>query len=374
MRFESTTSPATSGGGSGAVSGAVAGGVTAFLGCYAWYHFSGAKSVAQSVKQTQNYVNQFKQTLAEKTPEPDEAFTWLRDTAKSYAAFVPGAKGYVDTVFDDLEKVRGKHAEEFDKIVRNAYNELKDVSTKGGANVDTAFKAWEVLQKYFNQLFELSGDAAEDILNNHPQLKEKVGGSFDQLKQMGDAYGPQAKEEVNKTWQQISDIVKGGLSAGSADKVRQLIQDKREKLQKFGDEAWSKGMEHAKPYLEKNPKVKELVESNADQLKKGNFMQLWSMVKESASSGNTEQLEKYVKDKVNQSKSMDFGNMDKWLGAVPGGASILPYLQSLQTVAEKKGPEAQKILQETMNDIKEVLSKRKDQAQKLADEVQQESK
>lgn len=80
-----------------------------------------------------------------------------------------------------------------------------------------------VLQTHASQLFDLAGDAAENVLSNHPQLKEKVGGSYDQLKQMGDRYGPMAKEEVDKTWQQISSIIKGGISVQSADEIRNLI-------------------------------------------------------------------------------------------------------------------------------------------------------
>lgn len=37
-------------------------------------------------------------------------------------------------------------------------------------------------------------DAAEDVLENHPQLKEKLGGSADQLKQLGEQIGPKAKK------------------------------------------------------------------------------------------------------------------------------------------------------------------------------------
>ena len=374
VRLQSTSpGPATSGGGSGALTGAAGGSIAALLVCYGWYHFSGAKTVVQSAKKTQDYFNQAKQKLSENAPEPNAAFDWLRDTAKSYAAFIPGAKGYVDTMFDDLEKIRSKHGEEFDKTVRDAYSELKDVSKKGDLTANTALKAWDILQKYLNRLMELAGDAADDILSNHPQVKEKVGGSYDQLKQMGDAYGPQAKEEVRKTWQQISDVIKGGVSADSINKIQKLIQEKREKLQQFGDEAWKKGMEEAKPYLDKSPKVKEMVESNADALKKGNFMQLWSQVKESVSAGNTDELEKFIKEKVTEAKDSGF-NLDKYVNQIPGGSSILPYFQQLQSLAENKGPEAQKILQDTMSEIQAVLSKRKEQVQKLADEVKQESK
>ncbi|KAJ5151230.1 uncharacterized protein N7482_010482 [Penicillium canariense] len=372
-RFQSTASNSTSSASNPAIVGGVAGGAVAFAAGYTWYYFSGAKTLVDSNKQVKEYVQQARKKLSEKAPEPNEAYSWLKSTVNRYAVFIPGGRGYVDTAFNDLEKIRDNHAEEFDKIVKDAYNELNDVSRKGGFDTDTAFEAFHILQKHLNRLLELSGDAAEDILNNHPQLKEKVGGSFDQLKQMGDSFGPQAKEEVNKTWQQISDIVKRGASVESAEEIKKLIDDKKAKLQKLGDEAWQKGIEESKQFLDKNPKAKSLVEDNADALKKGNFQELWGLVKESASSGKTEKLEKFVKDKVGQSKGGGFGDLDDWLKMIPGGSNIIPQLQSLQKIADKKGSEAEGVVKETFEDIQDVLKKRKEQLEKIAEEGKKES-
>ncbi|KAL5044370.1 hypothetical protein BDW71DRAFT_101283 [Aspergillus fruticulosus] len=380
VRFQSTSSESSaSSGTSPALIGGVAGGAVAFGAGYAWYHFSGAKTAVRTVKETQDYANSVKQGLVKNAPEPDKVLQWLRETTTSYAAWIPGARGYIDTLFDDLETIKGKHGSEFDSIVKDAYAEMKDLSKKGGANADTAFQAMGILQKHLNRLLDLSGDAVEDILNNHPQLKEKVGGSLDQLKEMGDAYGPQAKEEVNKTWEQISGIVKKGASLDAASEIRKLVQEKREKLQRLGDEAWSKGMEESKQYLDKNPKVKELVENNADALKKGNFTELWGLVKDSTSSGKTEDIEKYVKDKVGQAKdtaqSSGFNiDLDKWSSLIPGGSGVLSQLKDLQTVGEKKGKDAESVLKDTANELQEVLKKRKEQLEKLADEAKEESK
>ncbi|KAL4925253.1 uncharacterized protein BDV17DRAFT_187966 [Aspergillus undulatus] len=376
-RFQSTSSEQQSSGSSSALVGGIAGGAVAFGAGYAWYHFSGAKTAVRTVKETQNYANSLKQGIVKNAPEPDQALQWFRDTAKSYAAFIPGARGHIDTLFDDLELIKKNHSGEFDSIIRDAYSDMKDLSKKGGANVDTAFQALSILQKHLNRLLDLSGDAAEDILNNHPKLKEKVGGSWDQLKEMGDAYGPQAKEEVNKTWEQVTGIVKSGASSESVEKIRKLLQEKREKLQKLGDEAWQKGLEESKQYLDKNPKVKELVENNADVLKKGNFSELWGLVKESASSGKTENVEKYVKEKVGQAKdkAQDSGfDLDKWSSVIPDGSNILSQLQSLQTVGEKKGKDAESVLKETVGELQDILKKRKDQLEKIGQEAKEESK
>ncbi|KAJ5808437.1 hypothetical protein N7474_009706 [Penicillium riverlandense] len=372
-RFQSTASHAASTGSNPALVGGVAGGVVAFLTGYTWYHFSGAKTLVDTNKQMQAYLENAKQTIAQKTPEPNEAFHWLRDTVKSYAVFVPGARGYVDTAFDDLEKIRNDHEEEFDQVVTDTYNELKDLSKKEGFSTASASKSLQVLQKCFKRLFDLAGDAAENVLDNHPQLKEKVGGSFDQLKQMGDTYGPQAKEEVNKTWEQISKILQRGATVDSAKEIKDLIQDKKNKLQTLGDQAWQKGQEESREYLDKNPKLKQLIEENADTLKKGNFMELWGLVKDSASSGKTENVEKYVKEKVEEAKTSDLSNLDKWLNMVPGGSTMIPQLQSLQTIVQEKGSEAENVLKETLEEIQGVLEKRKTQVERIAEEGKKES-
>jgi hypothetical protein len=373
-RFQSTASTAASNGSNPALIGGVAGGAVAFVMGYTWYHFSGAKTLVNTSKQTQAYLDQAKQTISQKAPEPNEAFRWLRDTSKSYAVFIPGARGYVDTVFDDLEKIRNDHGKEFDEVVRNAYTELSDLSKKEGAlTMASASQALSVLQKHAKQLFDLAGDAADNVLNNHPQLKEKVGGSFDQLKEMGDAYGPQAKEEVNKTWQQISGIIQRGASVDSAEDIKKLIQEKKTKLEKLGDEAWQKGFEESRQYLDKSPKLKQMVEDNADTLKKGNLQDLWGLVKESASSGKTEDVEKYIKDKVGQAKESSLGDLD-WQKMIPGGSSVIPQLQSLQAIAQKRGSEAEEVLKQTVEEIQDVLKKRKEQVEKIAEEGKEDSK
>lgn len=155
------------------------------------------------------------------------------------------------TTFDDLEKIRNNHKEDFGRILKDAYGEASAIIKKDRCSASAASKAVPVLQKHASQLFDLADDATENVLSNRPQLKEKVGGIYDQLKQMGDRYGPMAKEEVDKTWKQIFSIIKGGISVQSADEIRNLIQEKKEKLQKLGDESWQKGLSESQEYLEK---------------------------------------------------------------------------------------------------------------------------
>ncbi|KAL8987363.1 MAG: hypothetical protein Q9169_008709, partial [Polycauliona sp. 2 TL-2023] len=235
IRCESTNaapSQSSGAGSSGALVGGLAGGAIALGGGYAWYHFSvtpGAKTIVNTAHETKNTLTRYTQQFKESKPEPAEAIKWLRSTARSYAAFIPGARGYVDTFFDDLDAIHRKHGKEVDSIVTEAYNELKENVSSEGMSISAAQKAWDILQKYMKRIGDLAGDASEDILNNHPALKDKVGGNIDQLKQMGENYGPEAKKQIEETWNQVGDIIKGGIGVGTIPQIQSLIQDKTQK-------------------------------------------------------------------------------------------------------------------------------------------------
>jgi uncharacterized protein Yka (UPF0111/DUF47 family) len=376
-RFQSTASEAASGNsgaGSHAAIGAVSGAAAAVTVGYIFYRQSGARDVVLASKKTKEYVNSATQKIKEQTPEPNEALEWLRNAAQSYAAFIPGAKGYVDSAFNDLDAVRAKHGDEVDKIVREAYGELRDVLGNGDISVFTAQKAWSVLVKHLGRISDLSGDVAEQIMDNHPKLKEKVGGNMDILKQMGDQYGPEAKKEVERTWQQISDIVKTGVSPANIEKIKSVVQEKVDKLKQLGDKAWDKGMEQAKPYLDKNPQVKKLVEENADTLKSGNVQELYEKVKTAVEKGDMGDLESYVKSAADKAKQSGFGGLDQYFDKIPGGDQIMPKLNQLQDAASKHGDEAQKIFKDAMSEVTEVLKKHGDRAQNLASKAKEDSK
>jgi hypothetical protein len=378
-RFETTVSSGTatsgnSGAGSHAAIGAVSGAAAAVAVGYIFYRTSGARDVVMATKTTKSYVNSAAQKIKETTPEPNEALAWLRNAAQSYAAFIPGAKGYVDSAFDDLDAVREKHGDEVDSIVREAYEEMRGVLSNGDVSLVTAHKTWEVLSKHMSRIAELAGDASQQIMDNHPQLKEKVGGNWDKLKEYGDKYGPEAKKEVDRTWKQVGDVVKTGVSPANIDKIKSIVQEKVEKLKKLGDEAWDKGMEQAKPYLDKNPKVKELIEQNADALKGGDVQQLYNRVKKAVENGDTGDLEGYIKSATDKAKDSGFGGLDQYLNKIPGGDQIIPKLGQLQEVAQKHGDEAQKIMKDAIGEIGEILKKRGDEAAELAKKAKEDSK
>jgi len=354
---------------SGAISGGIAGAATAALLGYAWYHFSGTKTLVGTAKQGQAYIQEaqakFKEQVQDKAPNPNEALRWLRQVTTYYAGFLPGASGIVNSTFDDLDKIREKHGDEVDKIVSQAYEELKGVSNKG-MSLQTAQQGWEVLQKHIQQILELASDAAEDIINNHPQLKQAVGGNIQKLKQYGEAYGPEAKKQYEETKDQIKDVMKGGISSDTVNKLRKLIEEKVQQVQKMGDDLWNKGMES----LSSNPKAKELLENSKDALKQGNVAELFEKAKNSSS----EDLQKYVDQAKEKASKASGGGVDQYMKMIPGGDQIFSRLGQLQDVAKAKGPEAQKLLESTMKELSDVLSKKSEEAKKLGGEAKKEAK
>ncbi|KAF7506337.1 hypothetical protein GJ744_011910 [Endocarpon pusillum] len=376
IRFQSTSSPNSPSKPTNtnqvAILGGAVGGSLVFLAAYTWYHFSGAKTVVQTASQTKAYFDQTLKKTKESAPAPNEAIQWLRETALSYAAIIPGGKGYVDSAFNDLETIHAKHREEVDRIVKEAYEELKELGNKPFSASSVA-NAWNIVQKHLGRIGELAKDAGGDILNNHPQLRDQFGGQFDRLKSMADNYGPEAKKQVDETWSKIQDALKGGFSFDTLNRVRGIVQETTEKVQQIGEQAWQKAMEQAKPYLDKNPQIKELIESNKTKLIQGNAMELVSKIKDAFSSGSTQDLEKYVQETVSKASSSSSsgmgGTLEKYFQMIPSGGSIWSSLSQLQEGAQKHGKEAEKLLKEATDEVQQVLSRKAEEAKKLAEKA-----
>lgn len=388
VRFQSTTSSTTGAGASNSSSLAagVAGGIAGTVLCYGLYTFTPTGRTVSAVNKTVKEAEQKYQAAAKKlqeaTPSPDEAASHIKQFVYSYVAWIPGGRAYVDTAFDDWEKIRKNHKEEADQIVNDAYKKFQNVA-KSGFSLEAASKAYEAIADLAKQIAELSADAASDLLDNHPQVKEKLGGNIDQLKQLGDQYGPEAKKQVDETWKQLKELAAGGFSVANIDKARKIIDEKVQQVRKLGDEAWKRGLEEAKPYLDKNPKIKELVEKNADALKQGNAKELFEQAKKAAESGDLGGLESYVGDAVDKAKSKakstadsfgGFAGLDKYIKMIPQGEEILPKIKQLSEVAEKHKDEGEKLLKETLEELKAVLEKKSEKAAEIAEKAKKEAK
>ncbi|RYP39887.1 hypothetical protein DL767_002006 [Monosporascus sp. MG133] len=377
IRYQSSSSSSTSanaGSNSHFVAG-LAGGVAAATLIYGAYYVSPSGKLIRTInkgsKEASKKYQEASQKLQSTTPDADQAINYIKEFCYSYVTWVPGGRQAVDTVFKDVDTLRKNHRDEVNQLVNDAYRQFQDLS-KSGLSMETASKAFDILADLSKKFGNLAGDALTDILDNHPQIRQRFGGSIDQLKQMGEEYGPEAKRQVDQTWQQVKEIMGSGLTAANLDKARRLVEEKVGQVQKLGDEAWKKGMEQAKPYLDKNPKVKELIEKNEGALRRGNATELFQEAKKAAESGNMGDLENYVNSAVEKAKSkgseLSSGTgLEQYFNMIPNGSEILSRVSQLREVAEKHADEGEKLLRETMDELKQVLEKKSQKAKEIVE-------
>lgn len=287
--------------------------------------------------------------------------------------------------------VQEQHGEEVQQVVERVYDELKAAAknSKKQSVMNSVQQVWEILEKGMGDIASLAGDSAEDIMKNHPALKEKLGGSIEQFQSLASGLGgDEVKKEVRDTMSQVKDIItaagSGSLGLQTVNQIKNLVQEKSEKVKKLGEQAWQKGYEQAKPYLEKQPAVKKLVEENLDTLKNGNVSEALSRISDAVYSGNVDDLKSYieqagkkVKDKSGQGSDMLSKGLQYAMSTMSAsgvGGEILPRVQKLLSVAEERGQDAEEILRGTWEDIVKVLQKRQQQVEKLAEEAKQKGK
>ncbi|KAK3681800.1 hypothetical protein B0T22DRAFT_472846 [Podospora appendiculata] len=385
-RAQSSATPSTSnaaGSGSSHIASGVAGGIAGASLLYGIYTMTPAGQTAKQVNKVAKEADKKYQALAtklkEKTPSADEAVDSIKQVCYSYVGWIPGGRQYVDTAFRDLDSVRESNKDEANALINETYKRFQDI-VKAGLSMEALSKAYDALTDLGQKLASLAGNSVDKIIDNHPELKEKLGGPIDQLKQMGDQYGPEAKKMVDETWQQVKEITSSGFSADTADKVRKLVEEKSQQLKKFGDQAWQKGLEQAQPLLDKNPKVKELIKKNEGALKQGNATELFKQVKSTIESGDSGKLEEYVKKAVDKAKSSGssmlsggsapLAALGSYFGASNG--KVQQNIQLLTEVVEKHADQGKDLLKETKDDLTKVLEEKAIKAQKIVDSARKE--
>lgn len=346
-----------------------------------------ARKINKAATEADRKYQQAAATLKDKTPSTDQAVNKLKEFCYAYVAWVPGGRQYVDAAFKDFDSVREQHGEDVDKLVAETYAKFQDIA-QSGLSLEAASKAYDALADLGQKLAKLAGSAADQILENHPQLKEKVGEPIHQLKQMGQQYGPEARKMVDETWDQVGQVMSGGVSAENIDKVRKMVEDKTNKLRQFGDQAWQKAVEQGKPYLDRNPQAKKLIMENQDMLKQGNASALFKQVKEAVESGEIGNLEEYVRKSVEKAKSSagrgmgsaspligggaGFTGVGQLLGASSGDAAnkIQHNIEVLREVMNNHSSEGKQLLEETRDELKRVLEDKAKKAQQIVDSAQ----
>ncbi|KAI5117766.1 hypothetical protein M0805_005197 [Coniferiporia weirii] len=238
LRFQSTSAGPSQGYNSSHFAAGVAGGATVVLAGYVWYHTSGLKTAVQTSKEVKAYIQSTRDSVVARAREtaknPSQALAYLRGIARSYATIIPGASGYVDKTFDELDALHEQHGSEMDSILKEATDELQRVAGEGGADTKTATRIYEILSKSVSRMQELGKKVGGDILEMNPAIKEKFGGGYEQLKSMAEKAGPDGKKALDEVTKQIKEIAsKGKLDEESIEKARKLLQDKTAQLRKL---------------------------------------------------------------------------------------------------------------------------------------------
>lgn len=340
------------------------------------------RKINAAVRETDKKYQQVAASIKDKAPTTDEAVGKLKQFCYSYVAWVPGGRQYVDTAFDDLAKIRESHGDEVDKIVSETYREFQDVA-RTGLSLESASKAYDALANLAKKVASLSGSAVDEILELHPQLNDKVGEPIKQLKQMGAQYGPEAQKLADETWRQVNDVMASGFSAESADKVRKIVEERTQQIRRIGDDLWQKSLEQAKPYLDKNPRVREMIEGNSDLLKQGNVASLFKQIKSLGEGGDMGKLEDYVKQAVDKGKAAGskatgggstFAALSQFLGTASddAGRKLQDNIGVLSEVVDKHSSEGKQLMEETKEDLRKLLEEKAKKAKKIVDSAKSE--
>ncbi|KAL6308114.1 hypothetical protein BKA93DRAFT_599867 [Sparassis latifolia] len=380
------------------VGAGVAGGTVVVAGGYVWYHFSGAKQVLDASNAVQEYYAKTKRAIVENAPKnPNDVLTFLRSTVKLYAGFIPGASSYVDATFDSLDELHDTHRGEVDKILGHAYDEVKGIlkQRKEGSDVETGMKVLEVVKRRMGELQGVGKKVGQDVMQNlgdkFPQVSETLGGGYNELKNMAEKMGPEAKKIFDDTTCQVKDIFSKGFSPERLNQAKELIQAKTEAVGKLAEtssqDAWNKAVQQAEPYLDKLPEIKHLLNENASKFIAAGSgsstvaQEVLARVREAAEagvSGNEEkmrELRNFVSKKASQAENDGRGSIEKgwdalqqWIKTVPGGEDALektPEVKTFIQLSRERSDDAQKLTHETYEAVLKVLEEKGQKAKKL---------
>lgn len=279
------------------------------------------------------------ETVKKATPSPTSAASFFRSVIESQLAAVPGAKAAFQK-FDELAEV---HGDEVSDIISKTYNEVWEAVEKGGD--DVSGKVAEILKKRGAQLKDVGIDAGDRILSEHPEVKEKLGYAFDEVKGWTDQYGPEAKKQAEEVYSEIQKMVASGLSVESITRAKKLVEEKKAEVEKLGkkaaQQAYEKGEQQAQEVLKKYPEVKETLYKYKDQLIGGGvsasaipmiFKQLSGL--KGSGEENAQKLKDYIEDTIEKGKKKgsQFADSDtlkdvvgmaqQYLKSIPGGEKV----------------------------------------------------
>ncbi|KAF7193671.1 hypothetical protein HII31_05017 [Pseudocercospora fuligena] len=308
----------------------------------------------------QSGADSFRPTLREITPGPtDEVIRALKEVADQPAAWVPGGREYVNKCFGRLQEIRQTHEMEVNNIARDTYEELRVVANKKGASsLDRVNETWYILSRRMDQLSSLAGDQAQQIIDQHPELKEELNGSLDKLRRLGDHLGPGAKKQVDETFKQMSDIVKQGVTIDTSEQLKKLVQKLTRELTWRRERAWQTAEEQIEPLLLRNPHVKEIVDQIVEVLHQGRAKDVVDKVRQAVLSGSIGELERYIQSLKRKQQEFSSRGLSEWLSRAQDGSRILQNLQQLKEAADTHDPKAEQLARISLREAAEVLDQR----------------
>ncbi|PCH43567.1 hypothetical protein WOLCODRAFT_122202 [Wolfiporia cocos MD-104 SS10] len=407
QRFQSTAGGPSASSASSHVAAGVAGGGAVVLGVYAWYYFSGVKTTVDAVQGLQESYDKTKRIVAEKAPKsPNEVVEFLRGTVRPYVVLIPGASSYVDSVFDTLDELRETHGEDVNKVLQRGYDEVKQVlkESGGAVNVETGMKVMGVLRRCASELEKVGRKAGKDIVQTlsekHPEVRQKLGGGYEELKRLVEKNGPEAKKILDDTTERIKTIFSKGSGLEQLDEARELIQKKTSEVSNLAEssskEAWDEALKEASPYLDKMPDIKKLIDENASKLiaagmaQGGAAREVLAQVKQVAESDSAknkqklQELREFIQKKAEEAQHQGSWNIDQswkmlqgWIKTMPGGEEALkkvPDVGAFAKLAQNRGEDAKKLTQETYDEILKILEEKGKEAKELAEKSQQDAK
>lgn len=177
------------------------------LAGYAYYHTSGLKAAVQTSNEVKQYLQDTKDSVVTKAKEASkdssELLKYLRSVAKSYVIFIPGASGYVDKTFDELDELHKEHGEDMDKVLTEMKDELVKAAKEGQADTKTAAKVYGILSDGITKLQKLGKEAGKTVLEKNPKFKEKLGGGYEQLRSLAEKAGPEGKKTFGEVTNKV---------------------------------------------------------------------------------------------------------------------------------------------------------------------------
>ncbi|KAI8910523.1 hypothetical protein DFJ77DRAFT_470032 [Powellomyces hirtus] len=338
----------------------------------------------------------------------DAAWDKAAEAAKPWLKKMPEVEKLLNGNIDNLKKIAKENGgPELEKIVTDMYSELKKISEKG-VNKDSIAQATKVVETKVAEAMKLGGgvagkatdfawdkatEAAKPYLKKMPEVEKLLNGKLDDLKKIAKQNGgPELEKIVTDMYAELKKISEKGINKDTIAQATKVVEDKvaqateigSKAASKAGDIAWDKAAEVAKPYLKKMPEVQELIDDKLDDLKKiakenggpelekivtDMYSELKKISEKGVNKDSIAQAKKIVESKLAEAGKIGGNVADKaWQKAADAAQPLLDkapeykklvesQMGDLQEIASKRGPEGEKLIEETYNKIAKIAEK-----------------